>query len=181
MDIDFESFADNDGSVSESNLEFLAKQATRLAELNNEMERIKTAEKQVQMEIKRITEEVIPNYMRELGLSEIKLANGAKVSVKDQIFASIKKENQHLAFKWLRDNGHDSLIKNEFKINFGKGEDERASTLKKILEDAGYDFKEKEEVHWQTLRAFVREQLENGVQLPEEAFSVHVVPTAVIK
>lgn len=178
--IDFESFQET-GSVSESNLEFLAETAKKLNDLKSELKRLEEEAKDVKRHIKTITEEVIPNYMRELGLSEVKLENGAKVTVKDQVFASIPKPVQDAALQWLDDNGHGSLIKNEIKLNFAKGEDERAQTLRKILEDAGYEFNHTANVHWQTLRAFCREQLEQGNMLPEDLFSVHVIPTATIK
>lgn len=181
MALDFESFSEDPGRVSESNLTFLAEKAAELNQLNNKLEDLNRQAKDVSLEIKRMNEEIIPNYMQELGLSEIKLSNGAKVTVKQQIFASIKKENEGQAFQWLEDHGHGDLIKTELKVNFGKGELDKAHNLRLVLRDMDIDAAVKPTVHWQTLRAFAKEQMEKGVQLPEDLIPTHVVPTAVIK
>ena len=54
--------------------------------------------------------------------------------------------------------------------------------LLESIEAAGFDnYSTKEAIHPQTLNAFVREQLEAGINLPPELFSVHRVSKAVIK
>lgn len=180
-DINFESFSNDEGSISESNLEFLAKQGQLLSSLKSEAAELEDKLRDVKEQIRHATEEVIPNYMRELGISELKLKNGAKVKVEDKVFASIPKDVKTDALRWLDDNGFSSLIRHEIKCNFRRGEDERAKRLAEILHEAGYEFKDVEDVHYQTLKAFVKEQLEQGNMLPEDLFSVHVVPTATIK
>lgn len=103
---------------------------------------------------------LLPDLMREVGVSEFKLTSGAKVTVKDIIKASIKPENRAKAFAWLRKNGFGSLIKNEVITKFGMGEEKRAQTLLKKLIANGYGPVHSENIHAQTLTAFVREQLE---------------------
>ena len=53
------------------------------------------------------------------------------------------------------------------------GEDKDALQLKKQIEELGLVCAEKEDVHYQTLKAFVGEQHRKGVSLPDE-FGVHV-------
>lgn len=101
-----------------------------------------------------IAEVKLPEAMRDVGLTSITLESGKTVTLKDNIYASISKARQEEAFKWLRDNGHGSLIK-ERVVN--------------------------ESVHSGTLKAFVREQLQAGKPLPLKLFGVHEVTVAVIK
>ena len=53
------------------------------------------------------------------------------------------------------------------------GEDQDAVDLKKQIDELGLVCAEKEDVHYQTLKAFVGEQHRKGVNLPDE-FGVHV-------
>ena len=65
------------------------------------------------------------------------------------------------------------LIKNNVAVSFGMGEDEDAAKLKKQIEGLGLVCTEKEDVHWKTMKSFVTEQHNKGVDLPDE-FGVHV-------
>lgn len=114
----------------------------------------------------------VPMFMKEVGLVSLTLSTGEKVEVKEVVKASIPKEVEILALQWLRENGHESIIKNEIVTKFGKGEEKKAAVLVKTLEQKGYIFSRKEEVHYQTLQAFVRDQLEQGNELPSDRFTV---------
>lgn len=130
-----------------------------------------------------ISTKQLPDKLAEAGLSEIKLTNGAKITVKPFYEGNIKKDREEAAFSWLRNNGHGDIIKNEIKLAFGKKEDGRAQRLREYLQSHGMDFTQKESVHYQTMRAFIREQVEGGT-LPQEAFDllgVYVGQQATIK
>ena len=44
----------------------------------------------------------------------------------------LKAENRPAAFKWLRDNEYDDIIKNTVACQFGRGEDNLASSLRRL-------------------------------------------------
>ena len=74
-------------------------------------------------------------------------------------------------FKWLRANGHASLIKREVTVAFGKGEDVQAAVLLDLIKKGFSKQKvtDKEQVHTGSLQALVREQMEErGVVFPDE-------------
>jgi hypothetical protein len=121
-----------------------------------------------------ISEQKLPDAMRECNLSEIKLANGAKISIQQFYSARIGKEQEELAFNWLKKNGHEDIIKNVVSIQFGRGEDEKADFLLDNLQSQGFSPATKRWVEPMTLKAFVREQVEKGTDLPFETFSVYV-------
>ena len=43
-----------------------------------------------------------------------------------------------------------------------------------MLEDQGYNTEQKESVHSMTLKAFIREQVEKGGEIPRDLFNVYV-------
>lgn len=151
--------------------------------------RSETIERELKEEkekLRKIEEEDIPNLFNEFGLSELKMIGedgeiGDTISIKNIYRGHVSEKNKPEAFKWLRANNHDDLIKNEIKINFGKGDDEQASNLKNKLVSDGISFVDKETVHPQSLSAFIREQTEVGKALPHDLLGVHIVQKARIK
>jgi hypothetical protein len=97
------------------------------------------------------------------------------------ISANISKDRSAGAHEWLRDNGFGDLIKNTVSVNFGKGEDDKAGELIKGLEDSGYNVDQKEAVHPSTLKAFCKEQIEKGSEIPTDLFGIFIGQKTTIK
>lgn len=130
---------------------------------------------------KQVSQTDLPEALAETGLSEIKLLDGSKISVNQFYNASIPKDKVEQAFTWLRDNGHEDLIKNTITCDFGRGEDGNAKVLKETLTSSGVSYTDKTAVHPQTLKAFVREQVESGQNLPLDLLGVYIGQKSVIK
>ena len=124
--------------------------------------------------LKDIIEQKLPDAMRECNLSEIKLADGSKITVQQFYSARIGKEREAEAFAWLKQNGHEDIIKNVVSVQFGRGEDESAVGVLDTLTAQGYTPSNKRWVEPMTLKAFAREQVENGTDLPFDTFNVYV-------
>lgn len=139
--------------------------------------------------LRRIAEYDLPDLFTELGIQEFKLEDGSKVTVKKFYQASISGERQGEAFTWLRDHGHDDLIKHEIKSVFGRGEDAQVQALVETLAKLNVNYIDKEGVHPSTLKAFVKEQIElQGENLaegqepfPMETFGVYIGKIAKIE
>ena len=131
--------------------------------------------------LQKLTDEDLPTMLQEIGLSSMKLDDGSEVVVKQTYGASILVDNRPAAFEWLREKGYDDIIKNTVACQFGRGEDDKASSFKAIAEKDGYYAEQKTEIHPQTLRAFVKERVENGDDFPMELFGAYVGQRAVIK
>jgi hypothetical protein len=125
---------------------------------------------------RRIAERDLPDAMEEIGVESFTLKDGRVVTVKLDYHASIPVVRQGEAFGWLRTNGHDGIIKRNVTVKFGKGEDNEAEELVQVLKDTFPEspFTDKHSVHPQTLKAFVREQMEQGVDIPIETFGIFV-------
>lgn len=124
-------------------------------------------------ELRRISEGTIPELMMARNLTEVKLGNGAKLKVEKYYSAKIPDAMRNDAFQYLEDTGNDSIIKSEIKAAFGKGEREREEEAVRALEEKGVPFSRKVGIHPMTLKAFVREQIEAGEDLPRDAFGVY--------
>ena len=150
-------------------------QLSRLAEEQLERQKaVAAAEAELEKrkdELRETAEVAIPELMEELGIETFTTSNGLKVSVKEDIRASILAANKAQAFQWLRDNGHSAIIKRIVKVQFGMGEDDQAEQAIEALGDLPVE--DESNVHWQTLCRFAREMLSEGQEIPEELFSIH--------
>ena len=168
-------------AVPEDNLGKIGAVATDIAETEEEIAQLKSQLKKKEDYITKLSEQVLPTLFSEVGLSELKLSDGRKLKVSEYFRASIKAENRQLAYTWLRDNGFGDLVKNQVTCSFGRNEDEKASGLMSDLSDKGLEPAQREWVEPSTLRAFVREQYEKGVDLPMELLGAYVGQKTTIK
>ena len=142
---------------------------------------LEEALKQKKEELAKIKEFDLPNALEAVGLTECRLTNGGLVSVKEDVYAGITEENREGAYSWLAETGNDGIIKNEVKCPFGKGQDAEAKALAEMLTQQGFSYTNSRTIHPQTLKAFVRKQLEDGQPIPTDLFSIHIKKVASIK
>jgi hypothetical protein len=119
--------------------------------------------------------------LQELGMKKFVMADGSTIDVKPYYSASIKEENRAVAYQWLRDNGYDDIIKNTVSVRFGRNEDKLCETLINTLRQQNYPVEQTEKIEPQTLKAWAREMVERGQEIPTETFSLYVGHKATIK
>ena len=163
------------------NIQSLADQVERLNTFQKEIETQEEALKQKKKDFEHLSAEVIPTMMAEMGLSHLKLMDGSSVDVKPNYSASITIANKDAAFQWLRDNNLGDIIKNEISVSFGRNEDNKAADYASLASERGYQPTQKLKVEPMTLKALVRERIENGKELPTELFNVFVGNKTTIK
>jgi hypothetical protein len=163
------------------NIQSLADQVERLNTLQQEIEKQEDALKQKKKNFEHLSAEVIPTMMAEMGLSHLKLMDGSSVDVKPNYSASITIANKDAAFQWLRDNNLGDIIKNEISVSFGRNEDNKAADYASLASERGYQPTQKLKVEPMTLKALVRERIENGKEMPTELFNVFVGNKTTIK
>jgi hypothetical protein len=121
-----------------------------------------------------LEERIIPEMMQEAGVSLLKLSDGSTVEVKPFYAAKIPESRVEEAFSWLRGKGFEDIIKNTVTASFNRGQDNQVSELIKVCEDHGFNYNKKEKVEPMTLKAFVKEQVEGGKELPFDLFGVYI-------
>jgi len=136
--------------------------------------------KEEKKKLLKMTDEDLPALMTEANSMEFTLLDGSKVTIKPQYGASIKVDNRPAAYEWLREHGHDDIIKNTVSCQFGRGEDDLASSFKAFAEKEGYVPNQTEKIEPMSLRAFVKERVENGDEFPMDLFGAYVGQRAVI-
>ena len=120
------------------NIKSLANQVKSLKELEDEIKADEESLKNKKKEIERISGEVIPTMLSEMGLSSLKLADGSAVDVKPYYAANISIKNREAAYNWLRQNGLGDIIKNEVSVSFGRGEDNKAAEYANLAKGQGF-------------------------------------------
>ena len=180
MAINFEQDQQDAMSKTE-NIQSLADQVSMLEGLQKRIDTSESNIKDLKKEFDRLSGEVIPTMMAEMGLSHLKLMDGSSVDVKPNYSASIYIANREKAFNWLRDNGLGDIIKNEILVSFGRNEDNKAADYAALAEERGYQPTQKLKVEPMTLKALVRERIEAGKEMPTELFNVFVGNKTTIK
>ena len=164
-----------------ASVQSLADQIQLLEGLNKRIETSENNLKDLKKEHDRLSGEVIPTMMSEMGLAHLKLMDGSTVDVKPHYSASITMANREAAFNWLRENGLGDIIKNEISVSFGRNEDNKAADYAALAEERGFQPTQKLKVEPMTLKALVRERLEAGKEMPTELFNVFVGNKTTIK
>lgn len=156
--------------------ELLVEQQLKLAAAEKTVSDIKAT-------VIKLEREDLPTLMAEIGVNEIKLTSGKKITIKEDCDAKISDTNKPAAFKWLLEHGFGGIIKVLVAVQFGKGEHEQAQ---KVATDLQKKYRDRqvqldENVHPSTLKAFVKERMTAGEPVPVDLFGVYVYSKAVIK
>lgn len=106
----------------------------------------------------RVSMEEIPNILHSNGLSEIKLATGEKVVVKDDI--NITVDSPSAFHGWLRDRGEDDIVK--LTMAFDKMESNKRQALIGFLLEGDYTYDADNKIHWQTQKSYFKNLLGIG-------------------
>jgi len=163
------------------NIKSLADQVRTLRDLEDQVKTDEELLKDKKKELERLSGEVIPTLLSEMGISSLKLADGSAVDVKPYYAANISLKNREEAYNWLRSNGLGDIIKNEITVSFGRDEDNKATTYVNLAKGQGYQPTQKLKVEPMTLKALVRERIENGKDMPTDIFNVFVGNRTTIK
>lgn len=157
-------------------LKLLKEKVEHLLDLQSKIETA-TEKLKVLMEAeKRYSGEEIPNLLSQYNLSEIKLASGQKVIVKQDVNITI--ENDLLFHKFLRKRNDDDIIKTI--MEFGRISTEDYDKVVEALDKTDVDYDAADKVHWQTAKKYFKEltgfDLEEDEELDENQISIEELP-----
>ena len=154
----------------------IAQECVKLKAKEDEIAKLEEQLKSKKAEADDISSRVIPELLAEQGLSEIKLADGSKVSVKKEYRCTLPKDESKRAqcYDWLRDQNLGDIIKNNVFVTFGKGEDDKAKSLIDLAVANGYEPSQKSDVAWNTLTALYEERVKAGLDMPSDVFHLWI-------
>ena len=152
----------------------LSDEVIKLRNLEDQVKASEEHTKTLKEKARELSQIVIPQMMKEMNITKLKLKDGASIEVSNFYSAKIILEKQEEAFNWLRSNGLGDIIKNDVTVTFGRGEDNKAMAYATLAKGQGYEPVQKIGVHPQTLKAVVRERTESGQDLPADLFNTFV-------
>ena len=154
----------------------IAQECINLKKVEDDIAAIEEQLKKKKEEADHISSKVIPELLAEQGLSEIKLADGSKVSVKQEFRCTLPKDDvkREQAYEWLRNEKLGDIIKNNVFVTFGKGEDDKAKSLIDLAVENGYEPNQKSDVAWNTLTALYEERVKAGLDMPSDVFNLWI-------
>jgi|TARA_R110002167_G_scaffold129147_1_gene311897 hypothetical protein len=175
----------------------VADMASRMLNLQDEINRSEDALKQKKQDLTKLAEQDLPDLMQELNIKDFTLSNGAKVEVNDIISGSVPaagaidrakgddkvdlEMRQENCFDWLRANGAGDLIKSNVEVQFGRDEDDACNTFIDELQDRHIYYKRAKAVHPGTLNSFIKERLSEGKEVPHDLFRIYTGRKAKIR
>jgi len=166
--VDFESMVGD--APTEDTLERLSGMAHLQMELEDQLAELSLIVKEKTAKLTELSESLIPSVLDETGLSEIRLADGTKVIVKETLRVTTAGKYRDVIQAWLVEKGHDDIIKDTVTAQFSKGEGERAAALVAAAAEFTQVVDRKRTVAPGTFGALLRELLEDGVEVPLDEF-----------
>ena len=148
--------------IKDSSIQDLSTLCNKLLRVEGMVGNVEERLKRLKEQQRELSEQIIPDKLSQLGVTDLRLEDGSRITADPFYSARISADNLEAAHTWLRENGHGDIIKNTLTLTFGQGEDEIAKELGELLISKGHIPDEKEAVHSSTLRAFVKEQIESG-------------------
>lgn len=148
----------------------------RKAELEAEL-------REVGQKLQELSTQTLPEALDELGLAELTLTDGTRLTLSPFYSCSVKDGSAASAMDWLKAHDYSDVIKTEVLVPFDKGDVKAAEQLKRRLIK---ELKEKRAtvvygVHPQTLKRVARELHEAGESLPSDHFNIFIGRVAKLK
>jgi hypothetical protein len=137
----------------------------RMKFLEAEKERLEDLLASTSKELEKVSTQDLPKAMADANCASFTTDDGFIIKVQTMYVANVNKGDQREVFDWLDENNFGGMIESNVKIALGKGNRAEALETAELLKNDGYAADLEENVHWATLRAFVREQVEAGAEL----------------
>lgn len=177
--------ADAAPKATDEQIGAVAAGVVREAQLNMEIAQLTLALKRKTETLRKLIEEELPEAMRACGnVTSIGVDSefgAAVVRMERQIRASLSAEKKPVAITWLRANGGGGLVKSGLVIPAGKEQDNAIKDAAEHCRMLGLAPEPFLDVNTTSFKAFVRERLDAGVQVPTDSMGVQIARVAVVK
>jgi len=156
------------GVEEEKELKFKKADLTELSglmsqrdELAGEIEELDTKKKEKEGQLRNIDQLLIPGYLRDCGLSEIRLQDGRKVGYKDELSVTLNKAEEAAFFEFLDKRGDTDIVK--LNLAFPRLDPAIHDKLLAAIAEVGVpSYDKKESVHASTLKKYAKDLLGVG-------------------
>lgn len=128
--------------------------------------------------LKKVQEIQLPEAMALAGVTEFKLTNGAKISIKEDLSVSVPKSRMLEIAAWLKANGLGDILKETMVVALD--DNTKAEQLKAFITSNQMSADAKLDVNTSTLKAVLREQLADGKDIDLKFFGGFAWKRAII-
>lgn len=144
-------------------LERLSAMVSALDNADNKVKSVEEELKEIKSIRTKLSQETIPEYLNQFGLSELRLNDGRKIIVKDDVSVTVK--DKQAFFSYLKQRKEDSIVK--FTVSFDRMDTDKKEKLFNFLLENDYECSNETKVHSQTQKKYFKELLGIGKE-PEE-------------
>lgn len=149
--------------------------ATEMHDLEKQIAEAEQKVKRLQEQHRQIAEERLPELFERVGISEIKTRSGLPLKLKNRVHANLSKDRKPNGIAWLDANGQGGMVRRQVIIDFDKTQADKVEKLLKLIGRGWPNHRTELDVNAQTLKAFIKRQLEAGLTIPRDIFGVHCV------
>lgn len=169
-------------SDDENLLQLISDTADNIRSKELEIAQLEEKTSKANKEYRLLVEDVLPSLMEKAKMKSFTTESGLVVEVREDVRASLSKERAGEGCQWLRDHGHDSIIKTQVVAEFMRGNDDAALDFyREASKLNSAEAKLTSTVHPQTLTSFVKERLAAGEVMPVDLFKISRMLIAKVK
>lgn len=180
MALDFDKLADavKDEQKATLSLTDFKKAVDNWQKLIGDISEIEQKLKELTIEERRYSEDVIPSMLALGGITKLPLDNGRVVEVKNDLHASLPKARLAEIMTDIRTRGAEDMIKNIITIPLDKGKDNVAAEIEQKALELGLEAERSESVAPQTYKKWLRTRMEAGESVDLAFYGAYSVTKA---
>lgn len=157
--------------VNEDKLEALRQVVREHRDITAHLEYLEAEVKAARKKKWEIEFKKLPDMFHEAGVDKVGLAAEGNHPAYDAVLApyyhaNIPANQKSEAFQWLEEEGHGDIIKTVIKVELGRGDRAIATAVEAVLEKMNVDYSSDLGVPWNTLTAWLKEQIEKHNKVP---------------
>lgn len=172
---DYSDYQDGSAKDQEDVLGRISILADKMRDKQKEIAEAEMHLKQLKEQHRQISEEQLPELFERVGMEELKTRSGLPLKLKERVHTSVSKERKPKAIAWLDEHGHGGMVKRTVVVEFDKTKEDKVKALLRLIGRNWPNHRTELDVHGSTVKAFVKQQLKDGKEIPIDLFGVHCV------
>ena len=173
--------ASADNIPDNSDMAEVSELVTKLQDMRGKIAEIEDALKALKSDELKLSGEIIPSKLDELGMTTFTLSDGSKIGYRTFYSGGVVKGREEEAYEWIIEQGQGHALKGTLDIPFTYEEREKYGMLKEELEAKGFDSTTSFGIHHSTMRSLIGELMQNDIIPPAEIIKSYVGRKTTIK
>lgn len=145
--------------------------ARKLKELEADKAKLELKLKNLDREIRSISESELPELFESVGQEELKI-DGKKMKLSETIRCSLPKDRRARGIEWLDEHGHGGSVKRNVIVSFDKTQETKVEAFLRMIGRNWPNHAVERTIHSQTLLSILKNLLEEGETVDEELFGI---------